>query len=346
MSRILSAVIGWLTAAGIRTWVRVTGRRVSKREAAWLDGPMGGRGRIGIEVFDRLAGSQRLEVRITPGCGLLPDFASLRGAGFDPGQVCSPVRDFYEHTSCYDLVVWSEAPVPTRFFLWFLIDIRQPPDGSVELPGLLARPRRGHDQRDPADGLALPGSWPTPDGSAGVGRRPGRLRRPLFRAGRPGTHPDPCVKVSFPRPPGQRHGVLPAGGPAGRVLQIDLLRLAVRRPGILSHRRGRPRPLAGAIHPDPPRDVPPVRRSSGDAAHRSPGPVPRDRRISHALQARARPPRPRRRATRVSFRGLHDPDPVTTTEGQVPRERSRPRESGGGFSFCNRCTLGMPARPP
>ena len=43
----LGGAIGDLAAAGIRRWVRLTGRRVARDEAPWLDCPMGPPGRIG-----------------------------------------------------------------------------------------------------------------------------------------------------------------------------------------------------------------------------------------------------------------------------------------------------------
>ena len=81
---------------------------------------MGPPNRIGSEFYTQLAAGQRLKILPVADHGLLPEFAALRGAGFDQAQVCQQVRDFYEHTSCYELAVWSEAPVLPRFFLWGL----------------------------------------------------------------------------------------------------------------------------------------------------------------------------------------------------------------------------------
>jgi hypothetical protein len=103
---------------------------------------MGPPGRIGSEFYTQLAEAQRLKFLPATDHCLLPEFAALRGAGFDPTRVCPQVRDFYEHTSCYDLVVWSEAPVLTRFFLWGLtkfvsrrMDQLNFPVSSLELAG-------------------------------------------------------------------------------------------------------------------------------------------------------------------------------------------------------------------
>ena len=47
MSSILGDAIGGTAAAGIRRWVRLSGRRVARSDAPWLDCPMGPPGRIG-----------------------------------------------------------------------------------------------------------------------------------------------------------------------------------------------------------------------------------------------------------------------------------------------------------
>ena len=41
--------------AGIRLGIRLTGRRVAKASAPWLQCPMGRAGRIGAEFYDQLA---------------------------------------------------------------------------------------------------------------------------------------------------------------------------------------------------------------------------------------------------------------------------------------------------
>ena len=197
----LTGVIGAVTAAGIRTGVRLTGRRVAKREAPWLDCPMGPRGRIGSEFYTRLAKSQRLTIRPAADQGLLPDFDALRGTGFDPDRVCPEVRDFYEHTSSYRLEAWSEVPVFARFFLWALtkfvsrpMDQLNFPVSSLELAGGITseilpmfsesgeRVYTGWFRRLAVDGRVI--------------------YTGLYSTGRPGAHADPCVKASFPLPLG------------------------------------------------------------------------------------------------------------------------------------------------
>src|SRR5205823_224598 len=106
MLELLSETIGAMAAAGIRQWVRLTGRRIARRDAPWLDCPMGPRGRIGPSFYTLLAEREQLRIEPSPDAGLLPSFDALRGSGFDPSRVRPEVRDFYEHTSCYRLEAW------------------------------------------------------------------------------------------------------------------------------------------------------------------------------------------------------------------------------------------------
>src|SRR5262249_21214686 len=131
-----------------------------------------------------------------------PSFDALRGSTFDPSAVRPEVRDFYEHTSCYRLEAWSDAPVLTRFFLW----------------GLTRFVSRRMDQLNfPVSSLELAGGMisdvlPMVDPTAGKRVYTGWLRRlaesgrviytGLYSTERPGGWANPCVKVSFPLPGG------------------------------------------------------------------------------------------------------------------------------------------------
>jgi hypothetical protein len=197
----LGDVVGALAAAGIRLWVRLTGRRVSKHAAPWLQCPMGPRGRIGAEFYEHLAHREHLQVRRSPAAGLLTDFDALKGSSFDPASVRPAIRDFYEHTSCYHLEAWSEAGLLTRFFLWALTEFVS---------------RRMDQLNFPVSSLELAGGMtssvlPMFDAS-GRWVYTGWLRRlvaadrviytGLYSTERPAAFPDPCVKVSFPLPLG------------------------------------------------------------------------------------------------------------------------------------------------
>jgi hypothetical protein len=198
---VLGEAIGAAAAAGIRQWVRLTGKRIVKRDAPWLDCPMGPPGRIGPEFYNYLAEREHLHIRPATAAGLLPDFHALKGARFDPATVRPEIRDFYEHTSCYRLEAWSEAAVSTRLFLWALtefvsrrMDQLNFPVSSLELSGGMASEILP--MVDATDTCVYTG-W---------------LRRlvvterviytGLYSVQRPAGYPDPCVKVSFPLPRG------------------------------------------------------------------------------------------------------------------------------------------------
>ena len=115
-----TALLGMAIAAAIRTGVRWTGKRIAKKDATWLESPMGPRGFIGSEFHAQFAEQQNLRILAPDNHGLLPDFDALRGSTFNPDAVCPEVRDFYEHTALYTQETWTEAPLLTRFFLWGL----------------------------------------------------------------------------------------------------------------------------------------------------------------------------------------------------------------------------------
>lgn len=113
---------GTILALGIELLIRVTGRKVRRADALWLSCFLGGSGRIGTEIYERIAESEQLELRKPPGAGLVPDFEALRGPGFDPDLVEPRIRHFYEHAAAYTLEVWSEIYLVGRFFLWLLVE--------------------------------------------------------------------------------------------------------------------------------------------------------------------------------------------------------------------------------
>ena len=201
MGSTLTAAIGRATAAGIDTLIRTIGRRVARDGAPWLDCPLGRPGKIGGEFYARLAADENLTVAPGGDHGLLTDFDALRGPGFDPDAVCDAVRHFYEHTARYRLEAWSEAPIPTRFFLWWLTTFVSRPMDQLNFP---------------VSSLELAGGMtseviPLLD-AAGDRVHTGWLRRRtadgrvvytgLYSVERPGGGGPPCVKVSFPVPNG------------------------------------------------------------------------------------------------------------------------------------------------
>jgi hypothetical protein len=107
---------GFLSDWVTQQWVRATGRRVSQTSHPWLNGPTGGTRLIGKEFFFDYAGKNGLAIVDSGSRGLLENFAILNGAGTDFSRVAAPVRDFYEHTSEYQLDAWSEWCAPFRPF--------------------------------------------------------------------------------------------------------------------------------------------------------------------------------------------------------------------------------------
>jgi hypothetical protein len=198
----LGDAVGAAAEVAIRVGVRLTGKRVAKASAPWLQCPMGPPGRIGAEFYEHLARRDNLCIRPTPDAGLLPTFEALRGKAFNPEAVHPAIRDFYEHTARYHLEAWSEAGLWTRFFLWALTKFVS---------------RRMDQLNFPVSSLELAGGMTSevlPMVDVDSGRRPytGWLRRltasnrviytGLYTTERPGGFPDPCVKVCFPVPYG------------------------------------------------------------------------------------------------------------------------------------------------
>jgi hypothetical protein len=198
----LSDAIGIAAAAGIRRWVWLTGRRVAKAAAPWLQCPTGPPGRIGAEFYELLARREGLHIQPSPDSGLLPSFDALAGKGFDPGSVHPAIRDFYEHTSCYRLEAWSEAGLWTRAFLWGLtrfvsrrMDQLNFPVSSLELAGGMSSCILP--VVEPATGKRVYTGWLRRLSVSGLVIYTG-----LYSVERPAGFPDPCVKVSFPVPYG------------------------------------------------------------------------------------------------------------------------------------------------
>lgn len=101
--------------------IRVCGRCYAPEEVAWLRGPLGG-ATIGERPYEDTAAAEHLvlERHATTG-GLVPDFAALASADFDPARVDPRIRAFYEHTARYRLDTWVSTHFPARLALWLLV---------------------------------------------------------------------------------------------------------------------------------------------------------------------------------------------------------------------------------
>ena len=156
----------------------------------------------------------------------------------DAPRIRPEIRDFYEHTSGYRLEAWSEAPLPTRLFLWALtrfvsrrMDQLNFPVSSLELAGGMTSEVL---PMVDADGRRHFTGW-----LRRVAASERVIYTGLYSVQRPVGYRDPCVKVSFPAALRKLHRLPPSGGAAGRLLQADLFGGAVRRAGLLSDGRSR-----------------------------------------------------------------------------------------------------------
>ena len=111
---LLQVIIEWL--------VRLTGRRIRKSDAPWLNCVLGKPGLIGSGVYQQIAEEEGLELSTPPDAGLIPDFSALRGPSFEPDAVDARIRHFYEHAALYHLEVWSEVYLAGKFVLWLLVE--------------------------------------------------------------------------------------------------------------------------------------------------------------------------------------------------------------------------------
>jgi hypothetical protein len=92
-----------------RKWWRAVGRPVDLTgEHAWLDAPVSTGPVVADGWLSRAAERAGGQVREkVPGAGLIADFSSLDGPGFDASDLAPAVRDFYEHTSDWRMEVWA-----------------------------------------------------------------------------------------------------------------------------------------------------------------------------------------------------------------------------------------------
>lgn len=96
----------WVDRATQR-WVIGTGRPVAFDEQAWLDGPVGAPEGVGDAWIAQHADRVGASIREDDTGGLLPDLRVLDGPGLAAARLRPQIRDFYEHTSSWQLDVWS-----------------------------------------------------------------------------------------------------------------------------------------------------------------------------------------------------------------------------------------------
>lgn len=242
----LPALLGAIGAAVIRLYLRLFGRTVRKADVPWLLGPIGPEGEVGERPYHMVAEREGLTIdRAAGDAGLLPDFNVLAGGVFDPAKTHPAVRHFYEHTSAYELDVWSETRFPGRLFLWLIVSTVSRYMNQLNFPVFGLETSRGMTSevlplRDAA-GRAVHVGWQRR--LIGSGRI---IYTGFYTAAQPPASPSPCVKVVFPTTRGSATVLLrpeldAAGefrlvsvgkgwGDAGfyRILELDSERLKVR----------------------------------------------------------------------------------------------------------------------
>jgi hypothetical protein len=98
-------------------WVKRTGRQINFAQYPWLQGPVGQPGQSEGEC---LSAEADLLGPLTEGGGLLGQLSDLSGDGFDPTLLATPVVEFYERTSEWQMKVeshWSLAVWPVAWLL-------------------------------------------------------------------------------------------------------------------------------------------------------------------------------------------------------------------------------------
>ncbi len=209
MTAVLRAVVGRCGELFIDALIRLFGHRCRPHEVTWLLGPTGG-DTIGDRPYEETARAEHLSIeRVVTKGGLLPDFAVLASATFDPASVDPRIVDFYENTARYRLDTRATVYFPARIALWLLVttisrrvhQLDLPLDGLETAKGITSEiillrdsagavrytgwfRRRAHDgrvlytgfymtQQVPRDGMTcVKAVFPMPDGNATVVLRP------------------------------------------------------------------------------------------------------------------------------------------------------------------------------
>jgi hypothetical protein len=191
-------LIAFLLESGIQIWVGITGKRIREADAPWLGCPLGARGRIGTGIYERIAHSENLRMRVPPGAGLIPDFNALRGPNFNPDTIHPAIRHFYEHAAAYHLEVWTEVSLLGRFFLWLLVEFISRRMDQLNFPISSLEVAKGMSSEvvqliDPASGRIVYTGWLRRLKSSGHVIYAG-----LYSTVQIPGEPNPCVKVTFP----------------------------------------------------------------------------------------------------------------------------------------------------
>lgn len=208
---------GHLADWATQRWVHATGREIEAGEHAWLDGPVGSTRGIGSDFFDVLAHHDQLGLQ--SGGGLMRSFAALAGPEFDPGAVDRRIAHFYEHTSAYELDVWSQWSGAFRPFGGLLAALFSGRLQQLNVPLAPLSTSRGMSSRvvelsDPETGELLTTGWIRENRGSGDTIYVG-----AYSLAEVPMRESPCVKVVFPLPNGNATVLLkPTAEPDGSLL--------------------------------------------------------------------------------------------------------------------------------
>lgn len=190
--------IGFCMEWFIELMVRVTGRRVRKIDAPWLQCFLGKPGLIGTGIYERIAAESGLRIRAPKDAGLVTDFNALRGPSFNPYTVRPEIRDFYEHAAQYQLEVWTEVSLTGRFFLWLLVEFISRRMDQLNFPISSLEVAKGMSSEvlqlfDPNSGAVEATGWLRRLKSSG-----NVIYAGIYSVVQVPGEDNPCVKVTFP----------------------------------------------------------------------------------------------------------------------------------------------------
>jgi hypothetical protein len=194
----LRNAIGFCLEWFIELLVRVTGKRVRKTDAPWLECFLGTPGLIGSGIYERIAAESGLRIRAPKDAGLISDFNTLRGPSFDPHTIRPEIRDFYEHAASYHLDVWTEVSLTGRFFLWLLVEFISRRMDQLNLPISSLEVSKGMSSEviqlyDPNSGTVQATGWLRRLKSSG-----NVIYAGIYSVVQVPGEENPCVKVTFP----------------------------------------------------------------------------------------------------------------------------------------------------
>lgn len=237
-----------------QTWMLLTSRPVPRDRFPWLLGPAAGNDVVGHGWVDQEAAAIGGRTVTGPDLGLLPDFSVLAGPGFDAAQVHPKIVDFYQHTSRWQLDLWSEWSPLAWPLGWLLTAMWSERLQQLSLPMRPLDVSFGMDSRvvhlQGGDGRVVGAAWlrtmrktgtTTYSGLYGVTQLPAQ-QQPSVRVVFP--LPRGCLSV-FLRPSVDQSGALHLESPSGSFGEDGAYLVLERGDGKINARRV---PIAEHFH--------------------------------------------------------------------------------------------------